>query len=111
MTEALSGWDWRCLARAPHRLAFAAACLLLLLASLWWWLQLAVWTAGPALPTLALAPALAHGAMMVFGFFPLCFLSGVIICKKIKLFTSIIFLRSIRLANHTIRRNVHPADQ
>lgn len=73
MTEALSGWDWRCLARAPHRLAFAAACLLLLLASLWWWLQLAAWTAGPALPTLALAPALAHGAMMVFGFFPLFF--------------------------------------
>ena len=77
MVEAASGWHWRCLWRAPHRLAFAAATLLLLLASLWWGLQLLAWTAGPALPLPtfrpAFAPAIAHGAVMVFGCLPLFF--------------------------------------
>ncbi len=75
MSEAVSGWHWRCLWRAPHRLAFAAATLLLMLASLWWLALLGIWAAAPAgsVHHLALAPALAHGAVMVFGFFPLFF--------------------------------------
>ena len=73
MNEAAPGWQWRCLWRAPHRLAFAAATLLLLLASLWWLLQLVAWTLLPGLPMPALAPVLVHGVVMVFGFFPLFF--------------------------------------
>lgn len=73
MTETWPGWHWRQLARAPHRLAFAAAVLVLSLASLWWLGSLAAWTWLPAWPAPVLAPALSHGAVMVFGFFPLFF--------------------------------------
>lgn len=71
--EAAPGWHWRCLWRAPHRLAFAAATALLLSASLWWLLLLAGRASIAAWTGLVLVPALAHGAVMVFGFFPLFF--------------------------------------
>lgn len=71
---AVPGWHWRCLWQAPHRLAFAAAASLLLIASLWWLLQLLEgWAGIAAWHGLVLAPALLHGAVMVFGFFPLFF--------------------------------------
>lgn len=74
MSEAAPGWQLRCLWRAPHRLAFAAATLLLLLASLWWLLLLGA-SAG--------LPALAHGVAMVFGFFPLFFAGFIFtVCPK-----------------------------
>ncbi len=70
-------WRPAHLVLAPYRLGFAAAMATLMLASLWW---LAVQCAAlapvrtwhAALPT-ALAPTLAHAAVMVLGFFPLFF--------------------------------------
>lgn len=71
--------------RTPHRLAFAAATLLLLLASLWWLALLGHWAATPAGSghSPALAPAIAHGAVMVFAFFPLFFAGFIFtVCPK-----------------------------
>lgn len=69
-----TGWHWRHLLRAPHRLAFAAAMVALIATSTWWALTLAArlgWL--PAWP-LATSPTLAHGTMMTFGFLPLFFM-------------------------------------
>ncbi len=85
MTEAAPAWQWSCLLRAPHRLAFAAAILSLLLASLWWLGLLAVWATAPAwlFRYAAFAPGLLHGALMVFGFFPLFFAGFIFtVCPK-----------------------------
>lgn len=66
-------WQWACLWRAPHRLAFFCGMCLLIASGLWWaavqfdratgWLGL-----GYAVP-----PTVTHAAVMVLGFMPLFF--------------------------------------
>ena len=58
---------------APHRLAFFLAMLLLAVSALWWALIQASRVAGAPAMEPVLPGALAHGALMVFGFFPLFF--------------------------------------
>ncbi len=56
---------------APHRVMFMAGATQGVLAMLWWALDLAGRTgAMPVLPTWTLPPLWAHGALMMFGFFP-----------------------------------------
>lgn len=66
-------WRVRHLALAPHRLGFFLAMLLLVASGLWWALvQADRVSAAVALPY-AVAPSLAHAAVMSFGFIPLFF--------------------------------------
>lgn len=68
-----SGWHWRHLLRAPHRLGFFLGMLVLAASGLWWGatqLSRAGWL--PAM-TPALSPTLLHSAVMVLGFIPLYF--------------------------------------
>lgn len=56
---------------APHRVMFMAGVTQGVLAMLWWALDLAGRTGAiPPLPTWTLPPPWAHGALMMFGFFP-----------------------------------------
>jgi uncharacterized protein involved in response to NO len=68
--------SWRWLLAAPHRLCFFAAALMLSAATL---AGLAAWRAWPwvgaARGTWAVAPSVAHGLVMVFGFMPM-FIAG-----------------------------------
>ncbi|WP_245901238.1 NnrS family protein [Simplicispira suum] len=66
-------WRGAHLLIAPHRLAFFLAMLVLAGASLWWALIQTSRVAGAAAMEPVLPAALAHGALMVFGFFPLFF--------------------------------------
>lgn len=66
-------WRARHLLLAPHRLGFFLAMWVLLGSGAWWALvQLDRVSAAVALPY-AVSPALAHGAVMTFGFLPLFF--------------------------------------
>ena len=57
---------------APHRVFFFAAAVQILLASAWWAATLLARAAGVALALPpGLAPASAHGLLMIYGFFPL----------------------------------------
>ena len=58
---------------APHRIAFFLAVVLLIASSLWWALVLGARVGAPVPLAYALAPSLAHAALMVFGFMPLFF--------------------------------------
>ena len=66
-------WRPRHLLLAPHRLGFFLAMALLLAGSLWWALVLAARVGVPVALPHAMAPSLAHAAVMVFGFMPLFF--------------------------------------
>jgi uncharacterized protein involved in response to NO len=66
-------WRLAHLLIAPHRLAFFLGLLVLAASSLWWTLVQAVRATGAAPMEPALPAALVHGALMVFGFFPLFF--------------------------------------
>jgi len=57
---------------APHRLSFAGAAALLTMASLWWATVNIASNLGLAMP-MSLPPAVAHGALMTFGFMPMFF--------------------------------------
>lgn len=69
----MTGWHWRFLWRAPHRLAFAAGMLVLMASGLWWaavqvdrmtgWLGLGY----------VVSPTITHAAVMTLGFMPLFF--------------------------------------
>jgi uncharacterized protein involved in response to NO len=68
-----SGWHWRQLGLAPHRLAFFLAMVVLVGASLWWAaVQFDRAGAGIGLHY-AVSPTLVHSTVMTFGFMPLFF--------------------------------------
>lgn len=70
---ARSGWHWRHLLIAPHRLGFFLAMTVLIASGLWWSaVQLDRSGIGPGLHY-ALSPSLVHAAVMTFGFMPLFF--------------------------------------
>lgn len=70
---AQSGWHWRHLLTAPHRLGFFLAMIVLVAAALWWSaVQLDRSGVGAGL-RYALSPSLVHAAVMTFGFMPLFF--------------------------------------
>lgn len=66
-------WRWHTLLLAPHRLGFFLAMVVLVAASVWWAAVQAARSGWLALPPPAVAPSIVHGAVMVFGFFPLFF--------------------------------------
>lgn len=67
-------WQLGRLLAAPHRLAFGAAAAMLALSGLWWCLALVAQSQGRPL-SWTIAPAIAHGLVMSFGFMPL-FVAG-----------------------------------
>ncbi|MEW6708141.1 MAG: NnrS family protein [Pseudomonadota bacterium] len=67
-----TAWRWSWLLAAPHRLCFFAAALMLGASALWWAAVMAARVQGWAWPW-AVAPALAHGLWMGYGFMPLFF--------------------------------------
>nr|WP_316638498.1 NnrS family protein [uncultured Roseateles sp.] len=69
-----SRWRLGLLLAAPHRLAFGAAAAMLASSGLWWCLALVAQSQGRPLPW-TVAPAVAHGLVMSFGFMPL-FVTG-----------------------------------
>ncbi|MBT9500572.1 MAG: NnrS family protein [Burkholderiaceae bacterium] len=65
-------WQLGRLLAAPHRLAFGAAAAMLGLSALWWCLALVAQSQGRPLAW-TVAPVVAHGLLMSFGFMPLFF--------------------------------------
>jgi len=65
-----TGWQWRWLLAAPHRLAFASAAAMLATTSLWWAIAMVARSEGSEVPW-SVPPFLAHGLLMCFGFMPL----------------------------------------
>ncbi|RVT88719.1 NnrS family protein [Inhella crocodyli] len=63
-------WHWTRLLSAPHRLAFFAGACAMALTGLWWALALTARAQGWAWPW-AVAPLLAHGALLSLAFMPL----------------------------------------
>jgi len=70
--EKAEHWRLGLLLAAPHRLAFGAAAAMLALSALWWCLALVAQSQGRPLAW-TVAPAVAHGLVMSFGFMPLFF--------------------------------------
>lgn len=69
-----SGWQWRRLLDAPHRLGFFCAALMLAASALWWSAVLLGRAAGYS-PAWTLTPPAAHALLMTLGFVPL-FITG-----------------------------------
>lgn len=70
----VGGWRWQRLLGAPHRLAFFAGGGVTAMAAAWWAVALVAGSLGRG-PAWAVPPAVAHAAVMAFGFMPL-FIAG-----------------------------------
>lgn len=66
-------WQWSCLWRAPHRLAFFAGMVVLMAAGLWWAAVQVDRVTGWLGLSYAVSPTLTHAAVMTLGFMPLFF--------------------------------------